>query len=64
MPVNDPNAIWAQRIETILEWAEGNPSFDTKFIEDLQEQLEGEGFLTDKQQNAVLNIMEKWHIEE
>ena len=52
-----------ERIETVLNWAdEHHPDFDTEFVESLKKQLEDRGSLSDKQEEALLNIIEKWNI--
>ena len=52
-----------EKIKMILEWAdEEKPEFDTGFVESLQDQLEKKDFLTDAQEEALDNIIDKWGI--
>ncbi len=52
-----------EKIKMILEWAdEETPEFDTGFVESLQDQLEKKDFLTDAQEEALGNIIDKWGI--
>jgi hypothetical protein len=52
-----------EKIEMVLEWADNeNPDFDTEFIESLQEQYEEKGWLSEKQEEALDNIINKFRI--
>ena len=50
-------------IEAVLAWADEHPTFDTAFVESLQKQYENKGELTDRQEQALWNIIEQWEIE-
>lgn len=52
----------AASIDQILEWAEEHPEFDTAFVLSLQEQLLSRGELSDRQTQALHNIIEKYDI--
>ena len=52
-----------EKVEAILEWASERPDFDTDFIDSLYERLEKGFSLTDGQETALENIIEKWGIE-
>lgn len=52
----------AATINQILEWAEEHPEFDTSFVESLHGQLSRSGELSDKQSQALHNIIEKYDI--
>ncbi len=47
-------------IQEIREITEGNPSFDDKFLDSIEAQLEARGDLSDRQIEALENILEKW----
>lgn len=49
-------------IGRILEWAESNDSFDTSFVESMQEALDQRGGLSDRQLDALRNIIRRWRI--
>jgi hypothetical protein len=52
------------KIELILAWAEGKDHFfDTAFVQELQGKLERYGKLTERQQEALDNIIEKFEID-
>ena len=53
-----------ERIETVLNWAADHPDFDLEFVESLKKQLEDRGSFSDKQEEALDNIIEKWRIDE
>lgn len=52
-----------EKIDMILEWADEHPEFDAEFVEDLQDKFETYGRLTENQEAALDNIIEKWGIE-
>lgn len=52
------------KIDAILTWAEENDHFDTEFVSRLQSRLDSHGLLTDKQSEALDNIIEKFGIEQ
>jgi hypothetical protein len=52
-------------INTILEWAETEQApanFNTRFVLSCQEQLKEKGSLSNKQKDALRNIIEKFKI--
>ncbi len=51
------------KINLVLEWAKNQPNFDSNFIKSLKTSCERTGKLTDKQQIALENIINKWKIE-
>ena len=51
------------KINLIMDWAEGRDDFDTEFVESLAEQWEAHGYLSGTQEQALDNIIEKWKIE-
>lgn len=53
-----------EKIGMVLEWAEEHPDFDPEFVESLNDQLVDRGTLTDKQEDALDNIIESWNIGE
>ena len=55
--------ILSEKIQAVLEWADENGWFDTDFIESLDNHLEGIGSLTDNQEQALDNIIDKFNIE-
>lgn len=55
-------SLLAATIDQILEWAEEHPEFDTDFVTSLQSQLRSRGELSDKQSQALHNIIEKYDI--
>lgn len=52
-----------EKIELILNWAEDHPEFDSTFVEDVSETYEEKGVLTDRQSEALDNIIAEFHIE-
>jgi len=50
------------KIDAILDWANENYWFDTGFVDSLSEQLERKGRLTDNQESALDNLIEKFDI--
>ncbi len=53
-----------EKIEMVLEWAdEQGRGFDTEFIESLDNYYSAMGYLTQKQMDALDNIIAKWRIE-
>lgn len=53
------------KIKLIRDWIENGDApedWDDSFIESLAEQLEERGFLSDKQEAALDNIITKWGI--
>ena len=53
-----------EKIEIILDYFGDRPdiTFDTSFVEDLQEKLNYYGSLTENQELALDNIIEGWEI--
>jgi uncharacterized coiled-coil protein SlyX len=51
------------KIELILEWAQYHPNFDTDYVEDLQQQLAEGQELTERQSEALDNIIERFRID-
>ena len=51
------------RIKLIFEYAEENDWFSTDYIESIKEQFEKKGSLTEKQEIAIKNIIEKCKIK-
>ena len=51
------------KINMILDWAEDHPTFDTEFVENIQSQFEDSGSISDAQDQALDNIIERWKIE-
>jgi hypothetical protein len=51
-----------EKIDKILEYADVHPSFDTGFIESLQEFLGEKGYLTAGQEDALDNIIDRFRI--
>ena len=49
-------------IDQILEWAENKSWFDSSFVEDVQDQMWGKGFVTELQIEGLYNIIEKFDI--
>ena len=49
-------------IDDILEWAEKHPSFDTDFVDSMQDALHKYGRLTENQEEALKRIARRWHI--
>lgn len=52
-----------EKIDLILDWAAKNPEFETMFVEKMAEKLEKFGVLTERQSEALDNIIERWGIE-
>lgn len=53
------------KLELILTWAdESGIDFDTTFVVDLQNKFHKYGNLTERQEKALDNIIERWRIEE
>lgn len=52
-----------EKLELILDWADDNPDFDTAFVEELYDCHEHRGHLTDRQEEALDNIIEKFKIQ-
>lgn len=53
-----------EKIELILDWAKSHSSFDTEFVESVLEYFEEHYELTDAQDAALDNIIEKFGIGE
>ena len=51
------------KVDKVLEWANTRLDFDIEFVENLSEQLEASGTLTDRQEDALDTIIRKWRIE-
>ncbi|MCF0254352.1 MAG: hypothetical protein HUK26_08480 [Duodenibacillus sp.] len=52
----------AEKIDLILSWADDVPAFDTGYVESLKDFLDDRGWLTDAQEEALDNIIDRWHI--
>ena len=50
-------------VEAVLDWAQDHADFNTEFLESLQERLENGRELTERQREALCNIVEKWDID-
>lgn len=53
-------------LKAVLAWAEEigeSKGFDADYIYSLQSYFEEHGKLTDRQMNAMVRIIEKWHID-
>lgn len=53
---------WSARVEAVLDWAVCKPSFDTGFVESLQDWMALGRDLTPGQKVALRNIVRKWSI--
>jgi DNA polymerase-3 subunit epsilon len=63
-PAKDESAEIARSlIESIYDFANEQPDFDTDFVDSLSSQLDERGYLTDRQIAALNNIVERWGIE-
>jgi hypothetical protein len=51
------------KVELILEWASHNSSFDPEFVISCQHRLERYGRLTERQNEALDDIMDQFGIE-
>jgi DNA polymerase-3 subunit epsilon len=60
--VDEENSEIRSMIDRILDWAADCDRFDPSFVENLLEQFEERGTLSEKQVAALENIIEKWHI--
>jgi hypothetical protein len=49
-------------IRAVLAFGERCPKFDTTFVKDLKEYYEENEELTDRQRDALKNIIHKWRI--
>jgi hypothetical protein len=49
-----------EKIQEIQEYAADHPDFDTTFIDSLEQQYLERGTLSEKQVEALDNILEKW----
>ena len=54
---------YERKIQAIFDFGDGNENFDTSFVESVNEQFLKNEFLTDKQMDAIDNIIERWRIE-
>jgi hypothetical protein len=63
--MQDVKSEYAQKISSILEWADSDApeSFDDTFVLNMAEALETYGTLTVKQRAAIDNIIEKFEID-
>ena len=50
------------KIAKILEWAESKPSFNTEFVESISDNIEERGRVTDKQAEAIDNVIRRCRI--
>ena len=54
-----------EKIELIMEWADSGDApdnWDTSFVESLSDQFDRDGYLSEKQEAALDNIITKWNI--
>ena len=54
-----------EKIQMVLDWADSDDApdnWDTSFIESLQEQYEEKNWLSDRQEAALDNIIDKFNI--
>lgn len=54
---------WVQHLfDSIYEWAEQNPdsNFDSEFVDNLKEQFDDKGRLSENQRQALENIYVSW----
>ena len=54
---------YREKISAILKWATNKPSFDTKFVLSVKKSLEEYENLTEKQKDAIDNIIKKFGIK-
>lgn len=52
-----------ERIDKILNWAKDKPNFDTSMLKSFKSYYIRKGYLSDKQENALNNIISKCKIE-
>ncbi len=52
------------KLGLISDWATEHPEFDTEFIDSLARQFEERGNLSNKQVEALSNIISKWEMDE
>jgi hypothetical protein len=58
-------AKWQSRdLSLALEWAGDHPEFDDEFLISIKKQFDQRGYLTDKQYQALKNIMDKFNMED
>lgn len=52
------------KIDSILEWAgeSHNGYFNTEFVDNVKEQVEQYGSISEGQKTAIDNIIDRWHI--
>ena len=51
------------KIQAIFDFGDGNENFSTAFVESVNEQFLKNEFLTERQMDAIDNIITKWRIE-
>jgi hypothetical protein len=61
--VSDRFKMIEAKIELVLDWAEQHPEFDVEFVTSLEVQFEDRGDLSNKQVEALDNIIAKWEID-
>lgn len=63
--MNNKIELYSEKIRAVLEWAstDAPESFDSTFVEKLNDNLENSGRLSVKQMNAVDNIIEQFNID-
>lgn len=54
---------YAEKCEAIIAWAEDRDDFDTGMVESVAGQIESGRELSWKQEQAIDNIIERWHID-
>ena len=50
------------KIDAVMDWAEETPHFNVEFVEKLQQDLQVKGELSEKQEAALDNIIDKWRV--
>jgi hypothetical protein len=58
------NKIIAEKIALVQDWALEHEFFDTTFVDSLAEQIKKGRDLTDKQVQALMNIIDQWNMED
>ena len=52
-----------RKLDAVMTWADNHPHFDTEYVESLIDQFDDRGKLSSSQEDALDNIIEKWHID-
>ena len=61
--MSDNDASQREKVDAVLDWAEDHEFFDPQFIESLASWLEDNDELTEKQEEALDRIIERFNIE-